>query len=109
MRHRGRHVDLAAITDVALLAVEGERDDISGLGQTKAALKHTVNLPESNKKYLMARRVGHNGIFNGRRWREEIAPGVEKFITTHNRGGSRSDSAVFPDVERTSVVQGTRG
>src|SRR3546814_1526698 len=57
MRHRGRHVDLAAITDVALLAVEGERDDISGLGQTKAALKHTVNLPESKKKYLMARRV----------------------------------------------------
>lgn len=86
MRHRGRHVDLAAITDVALLAVEGERDDISGLGQTKAALKHTVNLPESNKKYLMARRVGHYGIFNGRRWREEIAPVVEKFIKTHHRG-----------------------
>ena len=86
MRHRGRHVDLAAITDVALLAVEGERDDISGLGQTKAALKHTVNLPESKKKYLMARRVGHYGIFNGRRWREEIAPVVEKFIKAHHRG-----------------------
>src|SRR3546814_18095014 len=41
MRHRGRDVDLAAITDVALLAVAGERDDISGLGQTTAAPRHT--------------------------------------------------------------------
>jgi poly(3-hydroxybutyrate) depolymerase len=86
MRHRGRHVDLGSITDVALLAVEGERDDISGLGQTRAALKHTVNLPESKKKYLLAKHVGHYGIFNGRRWREEIAPVVETFIQTHSRG-----------------------
>lgn len=86
MRHRGRHVDLGAITDVALLAIEGERDDISGLGQTKAALKHAVNLPEAKKTYHMANRVGHYGIFNGRRWREQIAPVVEQFIATHARG-----------------------
>lgn len=85
LRHRGRHVDLAAITDVALLAVEGERDDISGLGQTRAALKLTPNLADEKKQYLMAKRVGHYGIFNGRRWREEIAPVVESFIAAHAR------------------------
>ena len=84
MRHRGRHVDVGAITDVALLAVEGERDDISGLGQTRAALKIATNLADEKKQYLMARRVGHYGIFNGRRWREEIAPVVEEFITAHS-------------------------
>src|SRR3546814_4787590 len=85
MRHRGRHVDLGAITDVALLAVEGERDDISGVGQTKASLKLTTNLPDAKKHYHLAKQVGHYGIFNGRRWREQIAPVVEKFITTHSK------------------------
>jgi len=80
MTHRGRKVDLNAITDVALLAIEGERDDISGLGQTRAALKITPRLPKSLKKYHMAKSVGHYGIFNGRRWREQIAPVLENFI-----------------------------
>ena len=84
MMHRGRKVDPAAITDVALLAIEGERDDISGVGQTKAALKITPNLPDSDKQYLLAKRVGHYGIFNGRRWRNEIAPVLEEFIVKHN-------------------------
>src|SRR3546814_4982565 len=56
MRHRGRHVDLGAITDVALLAVEGERDDISGVGQTKASLKVTTNLPDAKKHYHLDRK-----------------------------------------------------
>jgi poly(3-hydroxybutyrate) depolymerase len=80
MMHRGRRVDPAAITDVALLAIEGERDDISGLGQTRAALKITPGLPDGLKKYHMADAVGHYGIFNGRRWREQIAPVMEQFI-----------------------------
>ena len=80
MMHRGRKVDPAAITDVALLAIEGERDDISGIGQTKAALKIATNLPDDLKKYHMAEAVGHYGIFNGRRWREQIAPAMEQFI-----------------------------
>lgn len=83
MTHRGRAVDLSAITDVALLAVEGERDDISGLGQTRAALTATTNLPDAKKRYFMAPEVGHYGIFNGSRWRDEIAPVVEEFITAH--------------------------
>src|SRR3546814_2802038 len=49
MRHRGRKVDLGAITDVPILAIEGERDDISGVGQTKAALTLTPSLPEPMK------------------------------------------------------------
>lgn len=86
MRHRGRHVDLAAITDVALLAIEGERDDISGIGQTRAAIRLSTSLPETKKAYHLASKVGHYGIFNGRRWREEIAPVVENHIRTHARG-----------------------
>ena len=78
--HRGEVIDLGAITDTALLAIEGERDDISGIGQTKAALKLAVNLPESRKKYHLAEEVGHYGIFNGRRWRENIAPVMEEWI-----------------------------
>ena len=83
MLHRGRRVDLGAITDVGLLAIEGERDDISGLGQTRAALKLTPNLPDSDKKYHMAPTVGHYGIFNGSKWREQIAPVLESWIASH--------------------------
>ena len=85
MTHRGRPVDLGAITDVGILAIEGERDDISGLGQTKAALTLTTNLPESEKQYLMAEGVGHYGIFNGSKWRMKIAPVVEAWIAKHEK------------------------
>jgi poly(3-hydroxybutyrate) depolymerase len=80
MIHRGRNVDPKAITDTALLAIEGERDDISGLGQTKAALELAAELPDAKKKYFMAEGAGHYGIFNGGKWREKIAPVVEKWI-----------------------------
>ncbi|QUM72384.1 polyhydroxyalkanoate depolymerase [Sphingopyxis granuli] len=80
MEHRGRKVDLTAIEDIAMLAIEGERDDISGIGQTRAALTLAKSLPAERKKYLMAKGVGHYGIFNGRKWREEIAPVVEQWI-----------------------------
>lgn len=83
MTHRGRRVDPAAITDVALLAIEGERDDISGLGQTKAALTIATKLPDAQKRYHMAPSVGHYGIFNGSKWRERIAPVVEEWIAQH--------------------------
>ena len=82
--HRGARIDPGAITDVALLAVEGERDDISGVGQTKAALTLATALPAAKKTYLLAKEVGHYGIFNGRRWREKIAPVVEDFIAKHD-------------------------
>ena len=84
LEHRGRLVKPEAIRDTALLAIEGERDDISGIGQTKAALDIATKLPASQKKYFMAKDVGHYGIFNGRKWREKIAPVVEKFIEVHD-------------------------
>jgi poly(3-hydroxybutyrate) depolymerase len=84
MEHRGRLVRPDAIRDTALLAIEGERDDISGIGQTKAALGIASRLTRTKKQYLLAKDVGHYGIFNGRKWRENIAPVVEKFIETHS-------------------------
>ncbi|MEI9849690.1 MAG: polyhydroxyalkanoate depolymerase [Sphingomonas sp.] len=83
MLHRKRPVDPSAITDIALLAIEGERDDISGLGQTKAALGLATKLPGKLKHYHFAEEVGHYGIFNGSKWRNRIAPVVEKWIATH--------------------------
>ncbi|MHA6719821.1 polyhydroxyalkanoate depolymerase [Sphingomonas sp. RS6] len=83
MMHRGRRVDPAAITDVAILAIEGERDDISGIGQTKAALTIATNLPETHKQYHLAEGVGHYGIFNGSKWRTRIAPVLEQWMATH--------------------------
>ena len=84
MEHRGRLVDPAAIRDTALLAIEGERDDISGIGQTRAALDIATRLPKAKKEYFLAKDVGHYGIFNGRKWREKIAPVVEKFIQAND-------------------------
>jgi poly(3-hydroxybutyrate) depolymerase len=83
MNHRGKLVDPGAITDIGLLAIEGERDDISGLGQTRAALTLATNLPEEKKRYLMAAGAGHYGIFNGSRWRDKIAPVVEEWIAVN--------------------------
>ena len=80
-KHRGRKVDPGAIVDTALLAVEGERDDISGIGQTKAALPLATGLKDKHKKYYLAESAGHYGIFNGSRWRDDIAPTVEAFMT----------------------------
>ena len=81
--HRGRRVDVGKVRDTALLAIEGERDDISGVGQTRAALKLATGLKAGQKKYYLAEGVGHYGIFNGRKWREQIAPVVDQFIVDH--------------------------
>lgn len=82
--HRRTRVKPAAIKDIAILAIEGERDDISGLGQTKAALTIATKLPAKFKKYYMAPNVGHYGIFNGSKWRTQIAPVVEEWIAKFN-------------------------
>ena len=83
--HRGKTIDLGKITDTAILAVEGERDDISGIGQTKASLHLATNLPERMKKYHLAPEVGHYGIFNGSKWRNRIAPVLEDWIRVHDK------------------------
>jgi len=80
---RGRKVDPGAIEKTALLAVEGERDDICAVGQTAAALELCRNLPDSRKGYYLQKEVGHYGVFNGRRWRGEIYPHVRDFFRAH--------------------------
>jgi len=78
--HRGKAIDPNAIVDTALLAIEGEDDDISGIGQTRAALGLAPFLPDAMKQYYLAEKVGHYGIFNGSKWRTKIAPVVEAWL-----------------------------
>jgi poly(3-hydroxybutyrate) depolymerase len=86
MTHRGRRVDLTAIRKAGLLSVEGEKDDISGVGQTCAANELCVNIPASRKQYYLAEGVGHYGVFNGSRFREQIAPHIRRFIAEVEAG-----------------------
>lgn len=83
MRHRGKPVNLGDIRTCAIMAIEGEKDDISGVGQTLAALDLTPNLPDHKKTYHLQKDVGHYGVFNGSRYRSEIAPRIADFILTH--------------------------
>ena len=85
MVHRWHPVMTKNITDTALLCIEGELDDISGIGQTKAALDITPKLSEGMKEYHLQKGVGHYGVFNGGKWRREIAPKVKDFIRKHDR------------------------
>ncbi len=78
--HRDRLVRPAAITDIGLMTVEGELDDISGIGQTQAAHELCPNIPADMKLDHVQEGVGHYGVFNGRRFREEIFPKVSAFI-----------------------------
>jgi poly(3-hydroxybutyrate) depolymerase len=80
MTHRGRRVDLSAIKKTALMTVEGELDDISGVGQTRAAHDLCGSIPKSRKQHYEQPQTGHYGIFNGRKWREMIMPRVAAFI-----------------------------
>jgi len=80
LEHRGRAVRPERIADVGLLTVEGENDDISGIGQTQAAHDLCSGLPAEMKEDYVQPHVGHYGVFNGRRFREEIYPRVTAFI-----------------------------
>ncbi|MEX0604468.1 MAG: polyhydroxyalkanoate depolymerase [Marinobacter sp.] len=79
-KHRGRLVNPAAIQNTALMTIEGEKDDISSPGQTKAAHTLCSNVPDSRRVHHLQPGVGHYGTFNGRRWREDISPRLQKFI-----------------------------
>jgi poly(3-hydroxybutyrate) depolymerase len=89
MTHRGQPVDCSKIVSTALMTVEGENDDISGLGQTKAAHQLCRNLPAEKHVHYMQPKVGHYGVFNGSRFRAEIAPRVLDFMRTHARVETR--------------------
>lgn len=83
LEHRGQTVDLSAIKDIGLATIEGEMDDISGVGQTQAAHGLTPNIPDDRRLLYVQPKVGHYGVFNGRRFREEIYPRVRDFIASN--------------------------
>ena len=82
MMHRDKPVDLTAIRRVALMTVEGENDDISGVGQTKAAHDLCVNIPDEKRVHYLQPKVGHYGVFNGSRFRSEIQPRISDFMVS---------------------------
>ena len=83
MKHRDNKVDLKAIENTSILTIEGERDDVSGVGQTKAVHDLCSNLSKDRKKHHEQKNVGHYGIFNGSKWRNHIMPVVREFIQKH--------------------------
>lgn len=85
LESRGRKINPKSIENIPILCIEGEKDDISGIGQTKAALDISVNLPKSMKQYHLQKDVGHYGIFNGKRFREQIVPVMCKFANQYQR------------------------
>lgn len=93
MTHRGRMIDPAHIKRVALLTIEGEHDDISGVGQTEAAHKLCSNIPAEKKVHYLQPEVGHYGVFNGSRFRSEIAPRISDFVLSNNGARKRGQSA----------------
>ena len=84
-RYRDRPIDPAAMEDIGLMTIEGEKDDITGLGQTEAAHDLATALPETARKRYVAEGVGHYGVFNGSRWRKLIQPEVRDFIRAQRR------------------------
>ena len=80
---RDRQVDLAAITRTAIMTIEGERDDISGIGQTRVTHALTPHLADDRHEHWEQPKVGHYGLFNGARFRAEIAPRIKAFIAKH--------------------------
>ncbi len=93
MTHRGRPVDPACIKRAGLLTIEGEHDDISGVGQTEAAHRLCVNIPPDRQAHWLQPGVGHYGVFNGSRFRAEIAPRIADFVLSMahaHRGAHRS-------------------
>lgn len=81
----GERVDPSAIRSTALFTIEGQLDDISGLGQTEAAQKLCSNIPDADKRHYIAPQCGHYGIFSGRRWRNTICPQVAEFVRQYDQ------------------------
>ena len=87
----GERVDPSKIRGCALLTIEGELDDISGQGQTRAAHKLCTGIPQADQQHYTVPGAGHYGIFSGRRWRTQVYPQVKAFIAEH-----AAKSAVAP-------------
>ncbi len=86
-KHRGRFVDPGRIRRVAIMTVEGEKDDITGTGQCRAALELCRGVPDTRKMHYECPKVGHYGVFNGSRFRSSIAPRMAAFMRRHDPRG----------------------
>jgi poly(3-hydroxybutyrate) depolymerase len=102
MNHRGTRIEPSAIRKCALLTVEGENDDISGVGQTEAAHRLCMNIPAARKAHYLQLDVGHYGVFNGSRFRAEIAPRISDFVLSSQAPAARRKIARAAAVEATS-------
>lgn len=106
MTHRNRSVDLTAIRRVPLMTIEGEMDDITGLGQCRVAHDLTPALPNHLKLHYEAKGVGHYGIFNGSRFRNDIAPRITQFVRSHDaRAAQIAAMPVIAGTATKSVAQ----
>ncbi len=106
MHHRGERVDPSRIRRTALLTIEGEKDDISGLGQTEAAHDLCTSIPAQNRVHYVQKGVGHYGVFNGSRFRSEIAPRIVDFALTHGRAATeKRRTATTPAPDGKAVEQ----
>lgn len=85
MQYLGKTINCSDITDVAILTLEGEKDDMISLGQTEAALHLCDKLPKKLKKHYVQKGVGHYGIFNGSKYRKGVAPKIKDWINTHDK------------------------
>lgn len=92
LKTRDRYVSLKDIEKTAILAIEGEKDDITGIGQTKSVLALCKNLKDSMKKYILAEDVGHYGLFNGSKFRNIILPEILKFTMAHEKHKQGSEN-----------------
>jgi len=109
MSHRGKRVRLEAITNVPLLTVEGEKDDITGKGQCAAALELCSGLKSSQRRHFEAPHVGHYGIFNGSRFRETIMPELCSFIARNEPPARVKDSRVaLPELDSIGMPMGAQ-
>jgi poly(3-hydroxybutyrate) depolymerase len=76
LRIGGQTIDLAAISRTALLTVEGERDDIAGPGQTKAAHRLCRSVSSARRRHMSIKEAGHFALFHGRAWRQQVLPEI---------------------------------
>jgi len=83
---RGEKVDMSAVHATALMTVEGELDDLCSPGMTVAAHDLCTSLTAAQREHLLQPGVGHYGVFNGRRFREEIMPRISRFMRKHDHG-----------------------
>ena len=104
MTHRNRMIDPSMIKRVALLTVEGEHDDISGVGQTEAAHALCANIPAEKKAHYLQPGVGHYGVFNGSRFRSEIAPRIADFVLSNNGKRHVRGNGVAPSASKKESV-----